>query len=68
MVIHPVIRALINRRYFLGLTQRDVAKRLGTTQSHVSDIETGGNPNLDTLVRYADVVEREITLCERGMS
>jgi len=36
-----VVKRLIRARLEAGLRQEDVAKKLGVTQSHVSDIEAG---------------------------
>ena len=53
--------ALIKARTKAGLTQAEVAKKMGTTQSVVARIEGGGNPpNLKTLERYAEAVGRRI--------
>ena len=53
--------ALIKARSKAGLTQAEVAKMMGTTQSLVARIESGQNPpNLKTLERYAAAVGRKI--------
>lgn len=53
--------ALIEARAKAGLTQTEVAKKMGTTQSVVARIESGQNPpNLKTLERYANAVGRRI--------
>jgi ribosome-binding protein aMBF1 (putative translation factor) len=53
--------ALIKAREKAGMTQAQVAKRMGTTQSVVARIESGQNPpNLKTLSRYARAVGRRI--------
>jgi predicted transcriptional regulator len=53
--------ALIKARERAGMTQAQVARRMGTTQSVVARIESGQNPpNLKTLERYADAVGRRI--------
>lgn len=45
---------LVNWRISRGLSQRDVAERMGTAQSWVSDIENGVcGPPVPTLQRYA---------------
>lgn len=47
-------RRLIARRYTLGMTQAQLAERLGTTQSAVSDLErSGGEPMPVTVRRWA---------------
>lgn len=44
------------------LTQADVSKRTGLSQSMVSKIETySGNPTLDTFVRYCNCIGINIT-------
>jgi len=54
-------RSLIEARGKAGLTQAQVAKRMGTTQSVVARIESGRNPpNLKTLEKYARAVGRRI--------
>ena len=52
-------RELIAARTQAGLTQADVAERMGTTQSTVARLE-GGNaaPSLRSLQRYAQAVGR----------
>jgi ribosome-binding protein aMBF1 (putative translation factor) len=53
--------ALITAREKAGLTQAEVARRMGTTQSVVARIENAHNPpNLRTLERYAEAIGRRI--------
>ena len=48
-------RELIAARARAGLTQAEVAKRMGTTQSAVARIEGGKRlPSIKTLLRYAE--------------
>jgi transcriptional regulator with XRE-family HTH domain len=55
--LDPVRQSLASRRVSLKLTQADVAKRMGTTQSAISDLESGrAEPAVDTLKRYAEAV------------
>lgn len=50
-----LIEALVRARAKAGLTQAELAKRLGTTQSAVARLEGGGvSPTLATLRRYAE--------------
>jgi predicted transcriptional regulator len=50
-------RELIAARTKAGLTQGDVAARMGTTQSVVARIESGrGTPSIRTVQRFASAV------------
>jgi transcriptional regulator with XRE-family HTH domain len=52
-----VLGALVKIRQSLHLTQTQVAKRMQTTQSFVSELENGAtDPHLSTLQRYARAV------------
>ena len=54
-----VARELIAARTQAGLTQADVAERMGTTQSTVARLEGGkATPSLRSLQRYAQAVGR----------
>lgn len=49
-----LIRALIEARARSGLTQSELARRMGTTQSAIARIEGGRiNPSVEMLRRYA---------------
>lgn len=49
-----LIDQLISMRTKAGLTQDEVAKRLGTSKSNISRLERGrGNPSWSTLNKYA---------------
>jgi ribosome-binding protein aMBF1 (putative translation factor) len=49
-----LLRALVACRGQRGISQSEVAARMGTTQSAVSDLERGAtDPRLSTLQRYA---------------
>jgi predicted transcriptional regulator len=50
-----IIEALIRARAKAKLSQADVAKRIGTTQSAIARLEGGRvSPSLSTLRRYAE--------------
>jgi predicted transcriptional regulator len=52
---YAVIEALIRARTKAKLSQAELAKRIGTTQSAVARLEGGGvSPSLATLRRYAE--------------
>ncbi len=50
-------KRIAERRAQLGLTQRDLAARLGTTQPTVARIEAVGIHTLDAIERYAHALE-----------
>jgi transcriptional regulator with XRE-family HTH domain len=52
-----LVAELVRRRQDAGLTQSDVAERIGTSQSTVAKLETHTHdPKLTTLVRWARAV------------
>ncbi len=65
---------LLRARHRAGLTQADVAKRMGTKAPAIARIESSGNqrhsPSLRTLRRYAEAVDcrLEVKLVSRKTS
>ena len=58
-----VIADLVEVRQKLGLSQTQVAARMGTSQSAVARIESGdGDVRLSSLQRYADALGRDLRL------
>ncbi len=58
-----LVRTLVEARRQLGISQREVAVRMGTTQSAVSDLErTAGDPRLSTLQRFGRAVGLRVRL------
>jgi len=56
-----LVAELEARRLELGLTQTEVAARMGTSQSAVARLESGeADVRLSTLERYAAVLDTEI--------
>lgn len=61
--IPAVLRQLVMLRRRAQLSQRALARRMGTAQSAISEMETGVNsPTLATLERYAEIVGMEVVL------
>lgn len=59
---HAILDKLVKCRKQAGLTQTEVAKRMGVSQPTVSGFETeGSDPRLSTLQRYARAVQATIT-------
>lgn len=53
-----IARVVIMRRAHLGLTQQDLAERMGTTKSVISRIESGRHrTSTDTLRRLAEALD-----------
>ena len=53
-VEYEVARQMQAARTQAGLTQADLARRMHTTQSVVSRIESGVNVSIETLARFAE--------------
>jgi transcriptional regulator with XRE-family HTH domain len=63
MTMGEIARA---RRVELGLTQQEVADRLGVKQPTVAAFERGGvSPNLESLRRYADALNCDLEVTMR---
>lgn len=63
-----LIEALVHARASAKMSQADVAKKIGTTQSAIARLEGGGvSPSLSTLRRYAEATgsRLEINLVHR---
>lgn len=57
---YRVAKELLDARKKAGLTQREVADAMGTTQSVISRIERGANVSLETLDRYVAACGRQL--------
>lgn len=53
---------LAERRTSLGLTQNDVAKRMGVTKSRVSQIERGEVSTVDVIARYVQAIGGQLQI------
>ena len=54
---YDLIRAVLNARIKKGISQSELARRVGTTQSAIARFESGaGNPTLDFLSRVSSAV------------
>lgn len=52
-----------DRRRELELSQADLARLVGTTQSAIARLESGGRPpRIDTLLRIADALDCELSV------
>ena len=61
---YALIHELLAARTRAGMTQEQVAERMGTTKSAVSRLEAGGShsPSVSTLERYARAVGCEVEI------
>lgn len=58
-----IIKALIRARTMSKMSQDQVAKRIGTTQSAIARLESGHvAPTLSTLRRYAEATGTRLTV------
>lgn len=55
-------RRLAERRSALGLTQADVADRMGVTKSRVSQIERGEVSTVDVIARYVQAIGGQLQI------
>ena len=56
-----LIEMIIKRRIERGLTQRELARKIGTKQSAVSRLESGGyNPSIALLQKVADALHARL--------
>ncbi|MYE11528.1 MAG: helix-turn-helix domain-containing protein [Gammaproteobacteria bacterium] len=55
-------RQLIEARIHAGLSQSELAARMGTSQPTVARLEGGHKPSLTTLERYAEAVGRKVEI------
>ena len=61
---NPIAAHLRERRFELGLTQREVATAAGTSHTAISRLESGAHtPNLATLQKIAAVLDEELFVC-----
>jgi transcriptional regulator with XRE-family HTH domain len=58
-----IAQDVADRRQELGLSQRELAELVGTTQSAIARLERGGRPpRIDTLLRIADALDCDLTV------
>ena len=58
-----IAEKVAERRLASGLSQRELAELVGTTQSAIARLERGGRPpRIDTLLRIADALDCELVV------
>lgn len=64
-----IARAIAFARTNAGVTQIELAKRMGTTQTAIARLESGRvAPNTSTLQRFAKAIERRLVIDFQEMS
>lgn len=59
--VYALVGAMVEARHAAGLTQQEVAARMGTTQSVVARLENAHHmPSLDLVTRYASALGRRV--------
>lgn len=60
---NPIIVALIARRQELKVSQYELAARMKTSQSHISDLENHRyRPGLDTINKWAEALDMSVAV------
>ena len=60
---YEIIRAEIESRKAAGMTQKELAERMGTAQANISRFESGTyNPSLAFLKKMADCLGKKLTI------
>ena len=61
--IFAIVGELIDARQAAGLTQTQIAARMGTTQSVIARLEAARHmPSFDMVTRYAAAVDRRVDM------
>ena len=63
---YDMIRSLIEQRNKLGISQKELAEKIGTKQPAISRLEKGdSNTTLSTFFKVADALDLDISLKSR---
>ena len=61
--VYELVGAMVDARHAAGLTQGQIAARLGTTQSAIARLENAHHlPSLEMVTRYAAAVGRKVNV------
>jgi predicted transcriptional regulator len=60
---YAIVSQLLQARNSLGLTQAEIAKRMGVKQSFVARLENGAaNPTVSTLKRFSSAIGKKLVI------
>ncbi|MGI2336358.1 MAG: helix-turn-helix domain-containing protein [Dehalogenimonas sp.] len=66
---YTLIEELIQRRNDLKISQRELARRIGTRQPAISRLEAGdNNTRIETLIKVAEALDLKFTLTPKESS
>ena len=61
--VYQLVGAMVEARHDAGLTQQEVAARMGTTQSVIARLENAHHlPSLDLVTRYAAAIGKRVDI------
>lgn len=61
--VHDLVGDIVEARHEAGLTQKQIAARMGTTQSVIARLENAHHmPSLDLVTRYAAALGRRLDI------
>jgi ribosome-binding protein aMBF1 (putative translation factor) len=61
--VYALVGAMVDARHQAGLTQAEVAARMGTTQSVIARLEAARHlPSLEMITRYATAIGRRVDI------
>lgn len=63
--INTFLSAIKQRRLALGLKQKDMFMRIGMSRQQYQNLESKGNPRLETLLQLAEGLDAELVLVPR---
>jgi predicted transcriptional regulator len=65
--VFPGFDQLVRRRHELGLSQTEVAARMGTSQSALARLESGrSDARMSTVARYAEALDADVGFAVRS--
>ncbi len=61
--VYELVGAMVEARHDAGLSQKEVAERMGTSQSAIARLENARNlPSMEFVTRYASAIGRRVDI------